>query len=67
MNTWLSKGAGLRVPSLGLAEVRLILPDDGSIDKLADRLAQNKLRFEQKKGDLLVDDPWGNKLVFAEA
>lgn len=67
MNTWQSKGVGPRVPGLGLAEVKLILPTDGSIDTLANRLAASKLPFEHKKGDLHVDDPWGNKLVFATA
>jgi len=65
MNTWQSKGVGPRVPGLGLAEVKLILPADGSIDTLANRLTASSLSFEQKKGELFVDDPWGNKLVFA--
>jgi catechol 2,3-dioxygenase len=63
MNTWFSRGAGLRVPSLGLAEVRLALPNDGSIDQLANRLLAHKIRFEQSGAVLRVDDPWGNKLV----
>lgn len=65
MNTWASKGAGPRMPSLGLADIKLILPNDGSINSLADRLTDHKIRFEQKSSNLHVADPWGNKLVFA--
>lgn len=64
MNTWQSAGASKRDPSLGLAEVRLILPNDGSIDKLVDRLQASQLRFVQKGDNLQFDDPWGNNLVF---
>jgi catechol 2,3-dioxygenase len=64
MNTWLSAGASKRDPSLGLGEVKLVLPDDGSIDKLANRLKDHKLPFVQKQDKLLVNDPWNNQLVF---
>lgn len=67
MNTWLSKGAGLRVPALGLAEVKLLLPNDGSIDTLSNRLHENKITYDLKGEQLFVNDPWGNKLVFSVA
>lgn len=64
MNTWQSQGASKRDPSLGLAEIKLVLPDDGSIDRLANRLTDHQLAFEQKQGSLHVNDPWNNQLVF---
>lgn len=65
MNTWLSQGASKRDPSLGLAEVKLVLPDDGSIDKLANRLTAGELSFTQNHDSLQVSDPWGNSLLFS--
>lgn len=67
MNTWASKSAGPRIPSLGLADIKLLLPNDGSIDSLANRLVNHQLHFEQKNGNLRIADPWNNKLVFAAA
>lgn len=64
MNTWYSQGASRRDPSLGLAEVRLILPSDGSLDRLANRLAASKLSYDIKPDGLQVADPWNNRLVF---
>ena len=65
MNTWQSAGASKRDPSLGLAEIKLILPNDGSIDRLANRLQANQLSYVEKSGNLHVNDPWNNQLVFA--
>lgn len=64
MNTWQSAGASKRDPSLGLGEVKFILPNDGSIDRLANRLRQQKVSFDEKYNSLLVDDPWKNRLHF---
>ena len=64
MNTWLSQGADKRDPSLGLAEIKLILPNDGSIDHLANRLSINNLSHIQKNNQIYVNDPWNNQLVF---
>lgn len=64
MNTWQSQGASERDPSLGLADIKLVLPDDGSIDRLADRLSQNDLEYTQKNDLIYVNDPWNNQLVF---
>jgi catechol 2,3-dioxygenase len=64
MNTWFSQGASERDPALGLGEVKLVLPNDGSINSLANRLTENKMVFTSQRDDLLVDDPWGNSLRF---
>ncbi len=64
MNTWQSQGASKRDPSLGLAEIKLVLPNDGSIDRLANRLSSNKLAYTENAGNLHVADPWNNQLLF---
>ena len=64
MNTWMSAGASKRDPGLGLGEVKLILPDDGSIDRLADRLRVDGLQYDDRDGQLRVGDPWDNQLLF---
>lgn len=64
MNTWQSAGASKRDPGLGLAEITLVLPSDGSIDNLVNRLQANQLVYKQAGDNLYVDDPWGNNLVF---
>lgn len=66
MNTWQSKEASFRDPSLGLAEVKMILPRDGSLGRLSDRLTSNELPFTIKSDNLVVNDPWGNNFVFTE-
>jgi hypothetical protein len=42
----------------------LQLTDSDDIIKLAERLTQAKISFEQKDQQLIVADPWGNVLVF---
>lgn len=66
MNTWMSAGASKRDPGLGLGEVKLILPSDGSIDRLAERLRAGQLAFDETGGQLRVNDPWNNQLVFTD-
>lgn len=65
MNTWMSRGASKRDPGLGLAEVKLILPNDGSLDALANRLAAKTVEYTLKNDGIRVADPWGNLLHFA--
>ena len=64
MNTWASRGVGEREPSLGLAEVKLILPDTEKITNLAKRLDDSSVRYSRQDEYLRVNDPWGNKLLF---
>lgn len=65
MNTWMSKGADMRDPALGLAEVRLVVPSDGSIDSLANRLEAGKVAYRLQDDGIRVADPWGNNLHVA--
>ena len=63
MNVWQSKGAGMRAPSLGLAETTLLLPNSTYIDALANRLTGLNTPFESKNKGISLQDPWGNTLV----
>lgn len=65
MNTWMSKGVDARDPALGLAEVRLIVPSDGSVDSLANRLESRKMEYRLQDDGIRVADPWGNNLHIA--
>jgi catechol 2,3-dioxygenase len=66
MNTWASKGASFRDPSLGLAEVKIELPRDGSLNSLTDRLENHELKYEIRSDNIALNDPWGNRFVFSE-
>ncbi len=64
LNTWLSQGASVRAPSLGLSEVAITLSSDHDVSQLASRLETVAHPFVHSHGVLRVDDPWGNTLVF---
>ncbi len=65
MNTWFSQGASRRDPALGLGEVRLALPNDGSIERLIARLDGKGIVYEMTPRGLVVNDPWNNQLLLA--
>lgn len=64
MNTWMSRDAGKRDPELGLAQIRLVMPDSDSIGRLSNRLREGAVPFSEGKEGLSVDDPWGSSLLF---
>lgn len=63
MNTWTSAGASKRDPGLGLAEVKIILPQSDDLKQLAARLDERQQRYVIQGDQLRVDDPWGNQLL----
>lgn len=63
MNTWMSAGASKRDPGLGLAEVKIILPQSDDLKQLAARLDERQQRYVIQGDQLRVDDPWGNQLL----
>lgn len=65
LNVWMSAGAGVRLPSLGLADVSIHLDSDIDISQLAVRLEAARYPFEYRSGKLTVLDPWHNHLVFS--
>lgn len=64
LNVWNSNGAGMRPSSQQwLGRMILQLADFDDITKLAERLTQSNVSFEQKDQQLTVADPWGNVLI----
>ncbi|MFB7891805.1 VOC family protein [Microbacterium sp. NPDC056044] len=62
MNVWNSRGAGPRMPALGLGRVDLALPDGDSLGELAERLRHHGLEVRDDGRTLAFDDPWLNLL-----
>jgi catechol 2,3-dioxygenase len=64
LNTWLSSGAGVRTPTLGLSDVTISLSSEQDVSNLASRLEQANHPFTHAHGIVHVADPWGNQLTF---
>ncbi|WP_205789123.1 VOC family protein [Microbacterium sp. CPCC 204701] len=62
MNTWNSRGAGPRMPALGLGRVDLELPDADSLGELAERLRHHGFEARDDGRAVAFDDPWRNLL-----
>ena len=62
MNVWNSRGAGPRMPALGLGRVDLTLPDADSLGALGERLSHHGIRTRDDGRTLAFDDPWNNAL-----
>lgn len=65
LNTWHSRGAGPRPPALGLASVRLLLPDGASLADAAQRLTRAGWTPQQGDGAVSVTDPWGTRFLLS--
>ncbi len=63
LNTWLSAGAGPRAASLGLGDVRIVMPTRDDLDALADRLRFHGIDSADDGRTLRVGDPWGTRLA----
>lgn len=62
MNVWNSRGAGPRMPALGLGRVDLTLPDADSLGALGERLSHHGIAVRDDGRTLRFDDPWLNEL-----
>ena len=63
MNVWNSRGAGPRMPALGLGRVDLALPDADALGELGERLRHHGFAVRDDGRALRFDDPWNNLLV----
>jgi len=63
MNVWNSRGAGPRMPALGLGRVDLVLPDPDALGALGERLGHHGFAVRDDGQSLRFDDPWNNLLV----
>ena len=62
MNTWRSRGAGRRQPTLGLGDVRIELGSQEAIAELNEYLTTSETKFYNDGKSLVIFDPWGNQL-----
>ncbi|QIG41120.1 VOC family protein [Microbacterium sp. 4R-513] len=63
MNVWNSRGAGPRMPALGLGRVDLALPDADSLGALEERLRHHGFAVRDDGRTLAFDDPWDNAIL----
>jgi catechol 2,3-dioxygenase len=62
MNVWNSRGAGPRMPALGLGRVDLALPDRDSFGELSERLRHHRIQIADDGRTATFTDPWRNTL-----
>lgn len=67
MNTWNSKGAGLRQLALGLAQVDIRVPSTDDIGSLSERLTHHGVHLRDDGQTVSFDDPWANTIRVATA
>jgi len=60
MNTWNSRGAGPRLPALGLARIDISVPGADDIGALSERLAHYGVQTRDDGRTVSFDDPWAN-------
>lgn len=60
MNVWNSRGAGPRMPALGLGQVDLVLPSADALGELGERLAHHGTPVRDDGRTVSFDDPWKN-------
>ena len=62
MNVWNSRGAGPRMPALGLGRVDLTLPDADALGALGERLRHFGVQTADDGRTVTFADPWNNAL-----
>ncbi|GAA1536749.1 VOC family protein [Microbacterium ginsengiterrae] len=62
MNVWNSRGAGPRMPALGLGQVDLALPDADALGELNERLTHFGTQVADDGRTITFADPWNNTL-----
>ncbi|SCY61930.1 catechol 2,3-dioxygenase [Microbacterium sp. LKL04] len=62
MNVWNSRGAGPRMPALGLGRVDLALPDQDALGELGERLSHHGVQVVDDGRTVSFTDPWRNTL-----
>lgn len=67
MNTWKSRGAGIRQPALGLGIVDITLPTADDRGQVIERLSHFGHQVRDDGSIVSVDDPWGNVVRLATA
>ena len=60
MNVWNSRGAGPRMPALGLGRIDIQVPALDSLGELTERLTHHKVQVRDDGQIVSFDDPWAN-------
>ena len=60
MNTWNSRGAGPRLPALGLAQIDIRVPTTDDLRALTERLKHFGVATRDDGSTVAFDDPWAN-------
>ncbi|AWB87352.1 VOC family protein [Mycetocola zhujimingii] len=60
MNVWNSRGAGPRMPALGLGRIDIRVPEADSLGELTERLTHHKVQVRDDGRTVSFDDPWAN-------
>ncbi|WP_285363288.1 VOC family protein [Microbacterium sp. LMC-P-041] len=63
MNVWNSRGAGPRMPALGLGRVDLELPGADDLGELGERLRHYGIAVRDDGATLAFADPWNNAVL----
>jgi catechol 2,3-dioxygenase len=63
MNVWNSRGAGPRMPALGLGRVDLALQGSDDLGELAERLRHHGIPVQDDGRTLAFADPWNNAVL----
>lgn len=63
MNVWNSRGAGPRMPALGLGRVDLELPGADDLGELGERLRHHGIAVRDDGKTLAFADPWNNAVL----
>lgn len=67
MNIWESRGAGVRAPALGLAEVKIHLPTEDELGAVTERMRHYGVDARDDGRVVCFDDPWGNRLELSRS
>jgi catechol 2,3-dioxygenase len=67
MNTWNSRGAGPRIPALGLGRVDIVVPTADDLGAVAERMRHFRVPVRDDGRMLAFDDPWANGIRLTAA
>jgi catechol 2,3-dioxygenase len=60
MNVWNSRGAGPRMPALGLGRIDIVVPEKDALGELTERLTHHKVQVRDDGQTVSFGDPWAN-------
>jgi catechol 2,3-dioxygenase len=67
MNTWNSRGAGPRLPALGLGRIDIEVPSADDVEALTERMRHFAIQTRDDGQTVSFDDPWANLIRVSAA